>query len=295
MIDEAGIVDQGLPAAFHRVDVPVSYRDGDVSLERDYAEGRYTVFHDAPLAPHFRVRGKDGEVHSLHAVGLSVLVLPAWALAGYAGVTVFMAFLAALVAWEVREWVRELTGRDGLAEAAFYPVRRRVGMVFQSATLFDGLSLRDNVALPLRVHRRLRPAAAAREAQALLEAVYLGDQGERFPAELSDGVRKRAAIARTLAMAPEVVLFDEPTTGLDPISARRIDRLIRDLVERGLTCVVVSHDLPSILGAADQVSLLYAGRVHAAGAPAALAAGDDPIVRQFLSGRPDGPMATPGF
>jgi phospholipid/cholesterol/gamma-HCH transport system ATP-binding protein len=184
---------------------------------------------------------------------------------------------------------------DGLAEAAFYPVRRRVGMVFQSATLFDGLSLRDNVALPLRVHRRLRPAAAAREAQALLEAVYLGDQGERFPAELSDGVRKRAAIARTLAMAPEVVLFDEPTTGLDPISARRIDRLIRDLVERGLTCVVVSHDLPSILGAADQVSLLYAGRVHAAGAPAALAAGDDPIVRQFLSGRPDGPMATPGF
>jgi hypothetical protein len=111
-------------------------RDGDVSLERDYAEGRYTLFHDAPLAPHYRVRGKDGAIYSLHAVGLSVLILPAWALAGYAGVTVFLALVAALVALEVREWVRELTARDGLAEAAGWaavlapPLVHYAGLVF---------------------------------------------------------------------------------------------------------------------------------------------------------------------
>jgi hypothetical protein len=111
-------------------------RDGDVSLDRDYAEGRYTLFHDAPLAPHFRTRGKGGVIYSLHAVGLSVLILPAWALAGYAGVTVFMALLAALVALEVREWVRELTGRVGLADAAGWafalspPLVHYAGLVF---------------------------------------------------------------------------------------------------------------------------------------------------------------------
>ncbi len=111
-------------------------RDGDLSLERDYAEGRYTLFHDAPLAPHYLVRGKGGAIHSLHAVGLSVLILPAWALAGYAGVSVFMALLAGLVALEVREWVRELTGRDGLADAAGWafalspPLLHYAGLVF---------------------------------------------------------------------------------------------------------------------------------------------------------------------
>jgi hypothetical protein len=111
-------------------------RDRDLSLERDYAEGRYAAFHDAPLAPHYRVRGRDGAIHSLHAVGLSVLILPAWALAGYAGVTVLMAFLATLVALEVREWVRQTTGRDGLSEAAGWatalspPLAHYAGLVF---------------------------------------------------------------------------------------------------------------------------------------------------------------------
>ena len=122
-------------------------RDGDLSLERDYAEGRYAAFHDAPLAPHYRVRGRGGEIYSLHAVGLSILILPAWALAGYAGVTVFMALLAALVAREVREWVRELTGRDGLAEAAGWlavltpPLVHYAGLVFTEVPAALALSL----------------------------------------------------------------------------------------------------------------------------------------------------------
>jgi hypothetical protein len=111
-------------------------RDGDLSLERDYAEGRYRTFHDQPLEPHYRVRGKGGAIYSLHAVGLSLLILPAWALAGYAGVTVFMALLAALLAREVREWVRELGGSDGLADALGWltvltpPLAHYAGLVF---------------------------------------------------------------------------------------------------------------------------------------------------------------------
>ncbi len=111
-------------------------RDGDLSLEEDYAEGRYTVFKDAPLEPHYRVRGQDGAIYSLHAVGLSLLVLPAYALAGYTGASIFLALLAAHLAREIREWVRELTGRDGVAEAAGWlfaltpPLLYYVGLVF---------------------------------------------------------------------------------------------------------------------------------------------------------------------
>jgi hypothetical protein len=111
-------------------------RDGDLSLERDYAEARYAVFHDGPLAPHYRVRGQHGEIFSLHAVGLSLLILPAWALAGYAGVTAFMALLSALLAWELRQWAAELTGREDVADATAWvfvlspPLLHYAGLVF---------------------------------------------------------------------------------------------------------------------------------------------------------------------
>lgn len=185
---------------------------------------------------------------------------------------------------------------DQLDERGFYPVRRRVGMVFQNATLFDAMTLTENVALPLRKHQGLGWKAALADARRRLAEVYLADFADRYPAELSDGMRKRAAIARTLTLAPEVVLFDEPTTGLDPVNARRIDRLIRELSRaRGVTAVVVSHDLPSIMNVADRVAFLYQGRVHALATPAALAASPDPIVQQFIAGQSTGPMETPGF
>jgi phospholipid/cholesterol/gamma-HCH transport system ATP-binding protein len=185
---------------------------------------------------------------------------------------------------------------DQLPERALAPVRKRIGMVFQSATLFDAMTLADNVALPLRVHRRLGLAAAHAEAVRRLAQVHMAEHADRYPAELSDGMRKRAAIARTLALDPEVVLFDEPTTGLDPVSARRIDRLIRELADHlGVTAIVVSHDLASTFGVADQVALLYQGVVHALATPAELRASPDPIVQQFITGASSGPMETPGF
>jgi len=185
---------------------------------------------------------------------------------------------------------------DRLDEREFFAVRKRCAMVFQSSTLFDSMTIADNVALPLRKHRRLPERHARTEALALLEQVGMQGFADRFPAELGDGTRKRAAIARSLALEPEAVLFDEPTTGLDPVSAARIDALIRRLsVERGVTAVVVSHDLGSIFGVADRIAFLYRGVVHALGTPDEIRASADPVVQQFVSGSSSGPMETPGF
>jgi len=185
---------------------------------------------------------------------------------------------------------------ESLSEQAFYAVRKRIGMVFQNATLFDSMTLRENVALPLRKHRGMRQRAALEEATVRLEQVHMHGFEHRYPAELSDGMRKRAAIARTLALSPDVVLFDEPTTGLDPVSARRIDRLIRELSDSlGVTSIVVSHDLKSTFSIADRIAFIYQGRVHLCGTQEVFRQSDDPVVRQFISGNSSGPMETPGF
>lgn len=185
---------------------------------------------------------------------------------------------------------------DQLPERQLAPLRKRIGMVFQSSTLFDSMTLAENVALPLRKHAKLSQKAALADARERLAQVYMAEYADRYPAELSDGMRKRAAIARTLALSPEVVLFDEPTTGLDPVSARRIDRLIRELSDKlGVTAIVVSHDLPAIFGIADRVAFIYQGIVHVVATPAELRASPDPIVQQFIQGRSSGPMETPGF
>jgi phospholipid/cholesterol/gamma-HCH transport system ATP-binding protein len=185
---------------------------------------------------------------------------------------------------------------DQLDERALYDVRKRCAMVFQHATLFDSMTLLENVALPLRKHKRLSERAAEEDAMAFLDKVHMREFAHAYPAELGDGTRKRAAIARALTLDPECVLFDEPTTGLDPVSARRIDKLIRELSDTlGVTSVVVSHDLTSIFGIADRIALIYNGVAHAVGTPAELRASADPIVQQFIQGRSDGPMETPGF
>jgi phospholipid/cholesterol/gamma-HCH transport system ATP-binding protein len=185
---------------------------------------------------------------------------------------------------------------DQLDERAFYEVRKRCAMVFQHSTLFDSMNIVENVALPLRKHKGLGDGEAEHEAMRRLEAVHMQDFADRYPSELGDGMRKRAAIARALTMDPEYVLFDEPTTGLDPVSARRVDKLIRELADNlGVTCVVVSHDLVSIFSIADRIAMIYQGAVYKLGTPAEFRASNDPIVQQFITGSPTGPMETPGF
>lgn len=180
-----------------------------------------------------------------------------------------------------------------LNEEQMYPVRKRCAMVFQHSTLFDSMTCAENVALPLRKHRNLRQAEALHEAYKLLETVHMHSFAERYPAELGDGLKKRVAIARALSLEPEYVLFDEPTTSLDPVSARRVDQLIRELSDKlGVTSIVVSHDLNSIFSIADRIVMLYQGNVKLLGTKQDFLETADPIVQQFVNGRSEGPMET---
>ncbi len=180
-----------------------------------------------------------------------------------------------------------------LSEEALYPIRRKCAMVFQHSTLFDSLTCAENVALPLRKHRGLGPEEASAEARRLLEQVGMQAFGQRYPSELGDGMRKRVAIARALSLEPRYVLFDEPTTSLDPVSARRVDRLIKDLRDRlGVTSIVVSHDLVSIFTIADRIVMLYKGKVKLIGGPADFQTSADAVIQQFIHGRAEGPMET---
>jgi phospholipid/cholesterol/gamma-HCH transport system ATP-binding protein len=178
-----------------------------------------------------------------------------------------------------------------LSEENLYPVRKRCGMVFQHATLFDSMTVLDNVALPLRKHNQLSLEEARLRALERLRVVHLEADAKRYPSELGDGARKRAAIARTLTLDPEYVLFDEPTTGMDPVTARRTDKMIRELSDTlGVTSIVVSHDLPSIFGIADRIAMLYKGKIRLVGTPAEFKSSEDLVVQQFIAGLPDGPM-----
>jgi phospholipid/cholesterol/gamma-HCH transport system ATP-binding protein len=153
------------------------------------------------------------------------------------------------------------------------------------------MSCVENVALPLRKHKGLRPKEALAEARRRLAQVHMADFAERFPPELGDGMRKRVAIARALTLDPRYVLFDEPTTSLDPVSARRVDKLIRELSDTlGVTSIVVSHDLVSIFSIADRIVMLYQGLVRLLGSQDEFRRSQDGIVEQFITGRAEGPI-----
>jgi len=178
-----------------------------------------------------------------------------------------------------------------LDEAGMMPVRKKCAMVFQHSTLFDSMTCAENVALPLRKHKNLSVKDALDEARRRLDQVHMLEFGERFPAELGDGMRKRVAIARALTLDPRYVLFDEPTTSLDPVSARRVDRLIRELSDKlGVTSIVVSHDLVSIFTIADRIVMLYRGHVRLLGDRQTFEQSADGVVQQFIRGQAQGPM-----
>lgn len=178
-----------------------------------------------------------------------------------------------------------------LGEAEMFRVRKKCAMVFQHSTLFDSMTCVENVALPLRKHNKIQPREALAEAMGLLDKVHMLEFADRFPAELGDGMRKRVAIARALTLNPSHVLFDEPTTSLDPVNARRVDHLIHELSRTiGVTSIVVSHDLVSIFTIADRIVMLYKGEVRLLGTPNDFRNTHDAIVAQFTHGRAQGPM-----
>jgi phospholipid/cholesterol/gamma-HCH transport system ATP-binding protein len=164
-------------------------------------------------------------------------------------------------------------------------IRERYGVVFQGGALFDSMSVYENVAFPLREKTRLRAADVRQRVEEKLAQVGLEDMGAKNPAEISGGMRKRVAIARALVTEPEVVFFDEPTTGLDPILVNTIHHLIVELHRKfRFTAVVVSHEIPEIFQIADRVAMLHDGVIVDSGTPEAIQSSANPIVQQFIRG-----------
>jgi phospholipid/cholesterol/gamma-HCH transport system ATP-binding protein len=178
---------------------------------------------------------------------------------------------------------------------ALNEVRKRFAMLFQGAALFDSLTVFENVAFPLREKLRLKGSEVASRVEEKLDQVGLTGMGHKFPAELSGGMRKRAGLARALVMQPEIMLFDEPTTGLDPLMAKSIHDLITSMQRKfGFTAVMVSHEIPEIFGISDYVAMLKHGKIAAMAEPCEFQRTTDPEIKEFISVGGTVLMANPG-
>ncbi|MGH7942484.1 MAG: ABC transporter ATP-binding protein [Limisphaerales bacterium] len=176
----------------------------------------------------------------------------------------------------------------GMNERQLLRVRRNFGMVFQNAALFDSMSVAENVAFGLRRHEHLTEAEIAKKICFALEVVDLPGIQNRRPAELSGGMRKRVGLARAIVYEPQIVLYDEPTTGLDPIVSDSIDELMMAVRDRlRVTTVVVTHDMRTARRLGQHIMLLHRGNIHATGAPEMIFNSQDPVVRQFVDGVAD--------
>lgn len=172
--------------------------------------------------------------------------------------------------------------------------RRKFGVLFQSAALLNGLTVGENVALPIQRHTDLPKSTIELMVKLKLELVGMGNAIDKYPYEISGGMKRRAGLARAIALDPAIVFYDEPSAGLDPVMIGVIDKLIMDLTGKlGITSVVITHEMPSIFRIADEVLMLYGGRIVFRGTPAKLRNSNDPLVRQFLNGDPEGPINAP--
>ncbi|HEU4995289.1 MAG TPA: ATP-binding cassette domain-containing protein [Gemmatimonadaceae bacterium] len=174
-----------------------------------------------------------------------------------------------------------------LPRRELYELRSHIGYVFQFAALFDSYTIGENVAMGLRKQGILSPADIDNRVREALELVDLPSVSDRFPAELSGGMRKRVGIARAVALRPKYILYDEPTTGLDPVTSATIDELMIRMRETlGCTSVVITHDMRSAYNVGSRIAMLYEGKVRQVGTVDEIRHTDDPVVRQFIEGRP---------
>jgi len=170
-------------------------------------------------------------------------------------------------------------------------VRERFGFLFQNAALFDSMTVFENVAFPLEEKTGLSREEIRDRVREALEDVGLKGVDEKYPDQLSGGMKKRVGLARALLLKPAIILFDEPTTGLDPIICNAMHRLIKETHQRyGFTAVIVTHEVPAIFDVCEYVAMLYRGRIQMRGTPEEIRASEDPVVRQFISGDLEGPL-----
>lgn len=178
-----------------------------------------------------------------------------------------------------------------LPDADLFEIRKKFGVLFQDGALFGSMNLYDNIAFPLRQHTEKAEEEIAEIVHRRMREVGLGDAGEKMPNELSGGMRKRAGFARSLVLDPEIVLFDEPDSGLDPVRTALLCELIKEVhEENGGTYVVITHDIMSARRVAEHISVLWRGRIVESGPAAELFESENPFVRQFLSGESQGPL-----
>jgi phospholipid/cholesterol/gamma-HCH transport system ATP-binding protein len=207
------------------------------------------------------------------------------------GKTVLLRLIIGLVRPNRGQILIEETDITQLSGRRLDRVRERFGMLFQGGALFDSMTVFDNVAFPLREKTDLSSSEVAAQVQKMLENVGLGEMGYKFPAELSGGMKKRAALARALITNPSIILFDEPTTGLDPILVHAIHQLIQETHDAfGYTAVIVSHEIPQVFEIATRVAVIHEGRIIAEGTPEMILKSPDPFIQQFISGSLEGPV-----
>jgi phospholipid/cholesterol/gamma-HCH transport system ATP-binding protein len=177
--------------------------------------------------------------------------------------------------------------KNGELDAA----RRKIGFLFQGAALLNSMTVFENVALPLREHERLRESEIRERVNAKLGLVGMEDAGQKFPAEISGGMKKRAGLARAIIRDPHIILYDEPTAGLDPVIGSTINDLILDMQKKlGVTSILVTHDMSSAFRVSNRIAMLLKGKIVKLGTPAEFKASEDPIIRQFIYGESEGPL-----
>jgi phospholipid/cholesterol/gamma-HCH transport system ATP-binding protein len=208
------------------------------------------------------------------------------------GKTVLLKHLNALLLPERGSVLVDGKDMTKLGERELNEVRQKFGVLFQGAALLDSMTIYDNVAFPLREKTKMSESEIRKRVEERLAQVGLAGMGYKYPAEVSGGMKKRAGLARALAMEPEIVLFDEPTTGLDPLLGKSIHQLIRKMhATFGFTGVIVSHDIPEVFRISDRVAMLANGIIEEVGTTQEFLASKNTVVRQFLQGDVEGPLA----
>lgn len=259
MLDDAQTQENGGAAKHEGKDpIHISIRD----LEKRYGE-------------HEILRGVTFDVHR----GLTNVIIGA----SGSGKTVLMRQILRLERPDAGQILVDGVDIVPLSEVELTPVRRKFGMVFQMSALFDSMSVFDNVAFLLREHTKMRKPEIREKVMDRLTSLGVDHAAFKMPAELSGGMKKRVAVARALVLEPEVLIYDEPTTGLDPITSRTVDELIVETQERyGVTSIVISHDMASVFKIAHRITYLYKGQIKTSGTPEEFLHSDDPATMEFL-------------